>query len=59
MKLKDYINTKLAQEISDEETMDLIFEDLRMDVEALFPREREDEIYMKLIDRLKLFVGVE
>ena len=63
MKLKDYINKKVAQAydafVADDETFDQIFEDLVMDVEKLFPKEQQDDIYQKLIDRLKLYIGAE
>ena len=57
MKLSEYINDKMSQ-VSDDEAFDQIFEDLRMDVEALFPREQEEDVYRKLIERLQLFIGV-
>lgn len=57
MKLKDQINQKLAQEISDDESIEIIIDEIVNNVTQMFPRNQEDETYLKIIERLKLFMG--
>ena len=59
MKLKDNINKKISQVFPIDETVDLIVERIIDDVTDMTEKSYEDEVFMKIIDRLKLFMGEE
>lgn len=59
MKLKHHIDKKLSQAYSSEETLDMIVEGIIEDVGKMFSKEEEDEAFMAILDRLKLFMGEE
>ena len=57
MKLKDHINQKLPQGISDEEAIDMIIEDMLEDITNMFPPEKEHEVLVNIVEKLKILQG--